>query len=176
MTFRKYSTQGPSPLVPEQDAVLTLVLAEPARLRPTPSTRRPAALVVRREGAHYLGSYQPFVDISLNPMARHCRMEAGRGERPRALGHRCEQRFPKARRRTPPRLEAASLPRTVRRGCPKPQKTLYRSPPSRDSKTGGEAPGPRGCPSTTAPRSTSGLAGALNTGPDSLGSGPQFAR
>jgi len=94
MTFRKYSTQGPSPLVPEQDAVLTLVLAEPARLRPTPSTPRPAALVVRREGAHYLGSYQPFVDISLNPMARHCRMEAGRGERPRALGHRCEQRFP----------------------------------------------------------------------------------
>ena len=72
MTFRQYSTQGPPPLVPEQDAVLTLILAEPARLRPTPSTPRPAALVVQREGAHYLGSHQPFVDISLNPMAHHC--------------------------------------------------------------------------------------------------------
>ena len=174
MTFREYSTQGPSPLVPEQDAVLTLVLAEPARLdRHHP--HGPAALSYGA-GCPLSGFLPMGCDISLNPMARHCRMEAGRGERPRALGHRCEQRFPKARRRTPPRLEAASLPRTVRRGCPRPQKTLYRSPPSRDSKTGGEAPGPRGCPSTTAPRSTSGLAGALNTGPDSLGSGPQFAR
>ena len=83
---------------------------------------------------------------------------------------------PFALRRTLPRPEAASLPRTVRRGCPRPQKTLYQSPPSRDLKTGGEAAGPCGCPSTTVPRATSGLVGALNTGPDSLGSGPQFAR